>query len=195
MRLVPPPADPHLRRLSLSGDTLHHVMRWHLPTAASLRLFPRGLFCSPRDGCCALAPVSRALCAWSASASGSLRSQICTLSLSLRGHLMFWRRLSQLVHVARCHASIACAKGHARCRGKEIEGLWYETCWRHLLETIDEKGLRVRLRAGPRSQPGSRRASASRIAALSWKGDGKRSGALSVVERAEGDARCNCEHS
>src|ERR671925_1762936 len=29
-RLVSQSADPHLRRLSLSGDTLHHVIRWNV---------------------------------------------------------------------------------------------------------------------------------------------------------------------
>src|SRR5207247_3969538 len=35
-RLVSQPADPHLRRLSLSGDTLHHVIRWNVECATSL---------------------------------------------------------------------------------------------------------------------------------------------------------------
>src|SRR4029450_155043 len=29
-RLVPQPADPHLRGLSLSGDMFHHVIRWNV---------------------------------------------------------------------------------------------------------------------------------------------------------------------
>jgi hypothetical protein len=29
-RLVSQPADPHLQRLSLNGDTLHHVIRWNV---------------------------------------------------------------------------------------------------------------------------------------------------------------------
>jgi hypothetical protein len=29
-RLVPQPADSHLRRLSLSGDTPHHIIRWNV---------------------------------------------------------------------------------------------------------------------------------------------------------------------
>jgi hypothetical protein len=39
-------------------------------------------------------PSVHGIFAWQASASGSLRSQICTLSLSLRGRPASWRRLS-----------------------------------------------------------------------------------------------------
>jgi hypothetical protein len=77
----------------------------------SLRLFPRQLCCRQLDGCCSRSYLSLALCAWPASASGSLHSQICTLSLSLRGRPASWRRRSQRRHVARCRASIACPSG------------------------------------------------------------------------------------
>ena len=93
----------------------------HLPTERaesqrssamdSLRLFPRRLFCRQLAGCCSLSHLDIARFAWHASASGSLRSQICTLSLSLRGLLAAWRRLSQRRHVALCRARVACARG------------------------------------------------------------------------------------
>ena len=34
-RLVPQSANPHLRRLSMSGDTLHHVIRWNVEILAA----------------------------------------------------------------------------------------------------------------------------------------------------------------
>jgi hypothetical protein len=95
----------------------------------SLRLFPRRLFCRQLDGCGSLSHLYSALCAWQASASGSLSSHVCTLSLSLRGFPASWRRLSQLRHVALCRASVAWVRG-VGLPWESPEGLWYETCRR-----------------------------------------------------------------
>ena len=164
------------------------------PNAApdSLRLFPRRLFCHSLGGCCSLSHLYLALCARQAATSGSLSSQICTLSLSLRGHPASWRRISQLGHVARCRASITCARGmcaalggRQRACGMKLagdSGRKRPACAarrRHAKRasrlrmprkpSLPCRGalLRVLLRAGQRPPRGDSRASASRTAALS----------------------------
>jgi hypothetical protein len=34
-RLVPQPPNPHFRRLSMSEDTLHHIIRWNVELSAA----------------------------------------------------------------------------------------------------------------------------------------------------------------
>jgi hypothetical protein len=56
-RLVSPPADPHLRRLALSGDTLHHVIRWNVKNRDS-QLVPRPRCGPPSARTASRAPAS-----------------------------------------------------------------------------------------------------------------------------------------
>jgi hypothetical protein len=62
-RLVSPPADPHLRRLALSGGTLHHVIRWNVAMPGDL---------SPRETqwCCACPHQDTTIPAWIIPTSG-----------------------------------------------------------------------------------------------------------------------------
>jgi hypothetical protein len=95
----------------------------------SLRLFPRRLCCRQRAGCCVLSHLYLARFAWQTSASGSLRSQICALSQLERASGVMAASLA-----AEARGPLSCQRclctRCVRCRGRETEGMWYETCWR-----------------------------------------------------------------
>jgi hypothetical protein len=172
----------------------------------SLRLFPRRLCCRQRAGCCSLSHLDIALVAWRASASGSLSSQICTLSQLERASGFM---ATSLAAEAR-GASVACARGVCAALGGRQRACGMK------LARGSGKGLRLMHGSGTREQPRwpslpcrglscaccyvlgndlSGRASCARPSALSWGEGRQRPVAPSVVDEEEGDKRCNCERS